>query len=88
MLLTPEDLRRIRTKGGRSNIPITPKKSRGLGDTVANVIKKVTFGKVKPCGRCKKRQAKLNKWFPNKTKQGLDTPKTLEGNRQIKDKTV
>ena len=35
--------------------------SRGLGDTVAKVTK--VFG-VKPCGRCKKRQQKLNEMFP------------------------
>jgi hypothetical protein len=38
--------------------------SRGLGDTVAKVIQKVTLGKVKPCGKCKKRQAKLNEMVP------------------------
>ena len=40
-------------------------KSRGLGDTVAKVTK--AFG-VKPCGRCKKRQQKLNEMFPYKDK--------------------
>ena len=34
---------------------------RGLGDTMANVLKK--FG-VKPCESCKKRQGVLNKIFP------------------------
>lgn len=38
--------------------------SRGLGDDVANLIHKVSGGKIKPCGGCKKRQAKLNHWFP------------------------
>ena len=38
--------------------------SRGLGDTVAKVIKAVTFGHVKPCGGCKKRQALLNRLVP------------------------
>ena len=41
-------------------------KSRGLGDTVAKAIKAATFGKVKPCGGCKKRQARLNKLVPYK----------------------
>lgn len=38
--------------------------SRGLGDTVAKAIQAVTFGKVKPCEPCKRRQAWLNKMFP------------------------
>jgi hypothetical protein len=38
--------------------------SRGLGDTIANFIKTVTFGKVKPCGGCKKRQEALNRLAP------------------------
>jgi len=40
-----------------------PVRSRGLGDTVAKVTS--TIG-IKPCKGCKKRQAKLNKWFPYK----------------------
>ena len=38
--------------------------SRGLGDTVAKVIKAVTLGRVKPCGGCGKRRAKLNRLVP------------------------
>lgn len=38
--------------------------SRGLGDTVAKAIQAVTFGKVKPCPPCKRRQEWLNKMFP------------------------
>ena len=38
--------------------------ARGLGDTVERVIKKVTFGRVKPCGGCRKRRNKLNKMVP------------------------
>ena len=41
-------------------------KSKGLGDTVEKVIRKVTGGKVKPCGKCKKRKEVLNKYFPYK----------------------
>ena len=41
-------------------------KPQGLGDTVKRVIDKVTRGKVKPCGGCKKRQDKLIKLFPYK----------------------
>tara|TARA_R100000995_G_C3446636_1_gene106008 strand:+ start:511 stop:678 length:168 start_codon:yes stop_codon:yes gene_type:complete len=40
--------------------------SKGFGDTVEKVIKKVTAGKVKPCGGCKKRRDALNKMFPYK----------------------
>lgn len=38
--------------------------SRGLGDTVAKVIHRVTRGHAKPCGGCKKRQNRLNEMFP------------------------
>jgi len=41
-------------------------KSQGLGDTIKKIIDKVTRGKVKPCGGCKKRQAALNKLMPYK----------------------
>ncbi len=47
--------------------PVAPKKSRGLGDTVAKIIHKVSRGRVKPCGGCKKRQKKLNKLVPYKS---------------------
>ena len=39
-------------------------KSRGLGDTIKKVIDKVTFGKVKQCGGCKKRREAMNKILP------------------------
>jgi hypothetical protein len=39
------------------------KKSRGFGDTVAKITSSVG---VRPCGGCKKRQAKLNKLVPYK----------------------
>lgn len=38
--------------------------STGLGDTVKKVIDKVSRGKVKQCGGCKKRQNVLNKLVP------------------------
>jgi hypothetical protein len=38
--------------------------SRGLGDTVAKVIKAVTLGKAKECGGCAKRRAAWNKLLP------------------------
>tara|TARA_Y100001972_G_C7573807_1_gene287959 strand:- start:257 stop:430 length:174 start_codon:yes stop_codon:yes gene_type:complete len=40
--------------------------SRGLGDTLEKAISKATFGKVKSCGKCKKRRDKLNQMFPYK----------------------
>lgn len=43
--------------------PVTLGASEGLGDTIAKVTK--AFG-IKPCGRCKKRQQKLNEIFPYK----------------------
>lgn len=55
------DMRIVRrTKGG--------KRSRGFGDTVEKAINKVTGGKVKSCGGCKKRRDALNKAFPYKKK--------------------
>ena len=39
---------------------------RGLGDVVAKVTSAVG---VKPCGKCKERQAKLNKLVPFKRSQ-------------------
>ena len=38
-------------------------RSRGLGDTIAKATKAVG---IKPCGGCKKRQRRLNQWFPYK----------------------
>ena len=45
------------------------KKSKGVGDTVSKVIKKVSGGKIKECGPCKKRKELLNKMFPYKKRQ-------------------
>jgi hypothetical protein len=41
-------------------------KSKGLGDTIKKVTDKLG---IKQCGKCKKRQEKLNKMFPYKTEQ-------------------
>ena len=56
--------------------PVAPTKSRGLGDTVAKAIHAVSRGKIKPCGGCKKRQAKLNKLVPYKQ---AAKPEDIEG---------
>ena len=39
--------------------------SKGLGDTIAKITKAVG---IKPCGGCKKRQEKLNKAMPYKSR--------------------
>ena len=44
----------------------------GLGDTVKKMIDKVTKGKIKPCGGCKKRQEMLNNILPNSSTRGND----------------
>lgn len=44
---------------------LAQEKSKGLGDTIAKMTKKVG---IKPCGGCRKRQEKLNKMFPYKSK--------------------
>lgn len=41
-----------------------PRASRGLGDTLAWLIKAVTFGCVTPCTGCKTRASWLNRLFP------------------------
>jgi|GEM_PF-2384525 hypothetical protein len=43
-------------------------RSKGFGDTIKKVISKVTGGKLKQCGGCKKRQEALNKLMPYKDK--------------------
>ena len=43
--------------------------SRGVGDTLAKTIHVLTFGLVKPCDDCRKRQAWLNKHAPYKKKR-------------------
>tara|TARA_R110000824_G_scaffold100551_1_gene239083 strand:+ start:738 stop:926 length:189 start_codon:yes stop_codon:yes gene_type:complete len=40
--------------------------SKGFGDTVSKIIKKLTFGKAEECEPCKKRKEALNKKFPYK----------------------
>ncbi|HCD32347.1 MAG TPA: hypothetical protein DER01_08050 [Phycisphaerales bacterium] len=37
---------------------------RGLGDSVQRVIHKLSAGRIKPCGKCRKRQNKLNQLLP------------------------
>lgn len=39
--------------------------SKGLGDSIKKITEKVG---IKQCGACKRRQAKLNRLFPYKTR--------------------
>ena len=48
------------------------KPSKGLGDSVSKIIKKVTAGKIKECDSCKKRKEMLNKLFPYKKEDKND----------------
>ncbi len=41
----------------------------GLGDTLASIIHRATFGKVHPCSSCQKRRELLNDLFPYKEKK-------------------
>ena len=51
--------------GNRAPKPDRPKRSRGLGDTIAKATRRLGF---KPCGGCKKRQAWLNEKVPYRRK--------------------
>ena len=60
--LPPEKVEKYRLYWAGHPVPQPP--SRGLGDTVAWAIGKVTFGLVKPCCACGRRRAWLNRVFP------------------------
>lgn len=51
--------------------PVPKRKSRslGLGDTVAKFIHWISFGRIKPCCGCRRRQKFLNKVFPYNRKR-------------------
>ena len=53
----------FRRRDNPKPIPDRPVRSKGLGDTVAKAIKKASGGRIKPCGGCKERQAKLNRFM-------------------------
>ncbi len=44
-----------------------PSLARGIGDTLARVIHNYTG--IESCNGCKKRQNKLNEWFPYKREE-------------------
>tara|TARA_Y100000310_G_scaffold201587_1_gene201695 strand:- start:67 stop:219 length:153 start_codon:yes stop_codon:yes gene_type:complete len=43
-------------------------KSKGAGDTISKIIKKLSGGNIKECEPCRKRKEALNKKFPYKKK--------------------
>ena len=53
-----------------SEEPEKPLTSKGLGDSIAKLTRKIG---IKQCGGCKKRQAKLNNLFPYKQPDKKDT---------------
>jgi len=46
--------------------------SKGLGDTISHVIKKVSGGRIKECGGCSKRRDWLNDKFRYKALEAID----------------
>jgi hypothetical protein len=56
----------LRSVGISNTVSKSPELSKGVGDTVAKMIKKATGGKVVPCSACEKRKQMLNKMFPYK----------------------
>lgn len=47
------------TAGRTVRVPIKALKGMGVGDAVARISKAMG---IKPCAKCKERQAKLNRW--------------------------
>ena len=43
---------------------INKNKSRGVGDSIAEIIKKMSGGRITPCDKCNDRKDILNKWMP------------------------
>lgn len=41
---------------------VTPTKTKGLGDVIANITKAIG---IEPCDACERRREQFNKWFPN-----------------------
>ena len=50
------------------------KKSKGLGDTVAKAIKKVTGSDAEECEPCRKRREALNKLLPYRQDKDKEKP--------------
>ena len=56
--------------------------NKGLGDTVSNVIKKVSGGKIKECGGCAKRRDWLNDKVSYSRHNAIDAINKIQ-NREI-----
>ena len=53
-------------------------KSKGLGDTVSNAIKKVSGGMIKECGGCSKRRDWLNDKFRYRALEAIDKIQNMD----------
>ena len=53
--------------------------SKGLGDTVSKVIKKVSGGRIKECGGCSKRRDWLNDKISYSRRNALDAIDKIQG---------
>ena len=62
---------------------MSEEKSKGLGDSVSKIIKKVSAGKIKECDSCKKRKEMLNKLFPYKKKEKENNENLLRSKRVL-----
>ena len=56
--------------------------SKGLGDTISNVIKKVSGGSIKECGGCSKRR----KWLNDKVSYSRNN--ALDAINKIQDREI
>ena len=59
---------------------LTFKMNKGLGDTVSNVIKKVSGGRIKECGGCSKRRDWLNEKVSYR-RSALDAIDKIQGKK-------
>ena len=60
---------------------LAPKMNKGLGDTVSNVIKKVSGGRIKECGGCSKRRDWLNDKISYSRRNALDAIDKIQSNK-------
>ena len=57
--------------------------NKGLGDTVSNVIKKVSGGRIKECGGCSKRREWLNNKVSYTRGNALDAINKIQNGKRI-----
>ena len=62
---------------------IEDKMNKGLGDTVSNVIKKVSGGRIKECGGCSKRREWLNNKVSYTRGNALDAINKIQNRKRI-----